>query len=119
MIFPLSNLPMAEGKIHNLNIFCFFKFSFKNMNVDASNCVCSHSLFKSGHSRGKCLFIVGSTFSFPSTPHWDSNEGLKIDPFYFLKNGGSVKDLNLSLSFVFHRWGVNTASAHSVGGYDG
>lgn len=89
------------------------------MNVDASNCVCSYSLFKSGHSRGKCLFIVGSTFSFPSTPHQDSNGGLKIDPFYFLKNEGSVKYLNLSVSFVSHRRGGNTACAHSVGGYDG
>ena len=36
--------------------------------------------------------------------------------FYFLKNEGSVKYLNLSVSFVFHRRGVNTARAHSIGG---
>lgn len=87
----------------------FFKFSFKGINVGASNCVCSHSLFKSGRSEGKLLFIVGSTFSFPSAPHRDNNEALKIDPFIFW-NGGSVRYLNLSWSFIFHRQGVNTAS---------
>lgn len=81
--------------------------------------VSAHTLYLNQGILGKMPFHCWQHIQFPSTPHQDSNGGLKIDPFYFLKNEGSVKYLNLSVSFVSHRRGGNTARAHSVGGYDG